>query len=485
MARGRSSIRTATDSLQASFLARQRLVAGDPAALLPVCIGPEPPGITRLRHSLERARAKGSAPFTARFDRGILGALRTVFELAGQDAAPRLLDAKVDGNRRFYLQRGTRTVRLVNLGVQNHDDPLALMLAYGPIATKAGLCLFAGSELWCTGTRPAPPEQWFRDLAVRTGLQLETDASGARCPHADRARLALGFRDGPALVCCGPCARRAGHLHGHVLRRALCGDQPGRPVELSVRLAAGGSLPVPEPVQDAYRGGTLDEESVLDRVLREWRTKATSEGQQRFVLGSSDFGADQDAFLDALHLEAWERDAVRAMTKAGHVGENPAVADVLAHHRERLTDAVATLLPDDAARFVAAHAGVEARTLIRLAHEEAARRTLTRDLPDVPGLGPLGQWIDSFARQARTLDRARLLQEVRKQVSASPHPAHLYAFLRAVGLQSEGERSFNPEQREAGTHWEPLAKRVLAAKGQEYRDVVLDYLRETGAGETA
>jgi hypothetical protein len=484
MARGRSAIRTATDSLQASFLERQRLVAQEPTLLLPVCVGPEPTAIARLRRGLEHAQRRGSPPFTARFDKGILGALRTVLELAKQEAAPRLLDAKVDGNRRFYLQRG-HTVRLVNLGVQNHDDPMALMLAYGPIATKAGLFLFAGSELWCTGGKPAPPEQWFKDLAARTGLQLETDASGARCPHADRARLALGFRDGPALVCCGPCARRAGNLHGHITTRALCGDEPSRPVELSVRLAAGGTLPVPEPVQAAYRGGTLDEESVLDRVLKEWRTKATPEGQQRFVLGSSDFGTDHDAFLAALHLEPWEREAVRAMTKAGHVGENPAVADVLAHHRDRLGDAVATLLPEDAARFVASHPGVEARTMVRLAHEEAGRRSLTRDLPAIAGLGPLGQWIDHFARDARTLERARLLQEVRKQIPTNRHPAHLYAFLRAVGLQSEGERSFNPEQREAGTHWEPLAKRVLEAKGAEYRDAVLAYLRETGAGETA
>ncbi|MEA3204157.1 MAG: hypothetical protein QOI63_1837, partial [Thermoplasmata archaeon] len=163
---------------------------------------------------------------------------------------------------------------------------------------------------------------------------------------------------------------------------------------------------------------------------------------------------------------------------------NPAVTDVLAAHRARLPEAVAALLPD-APAFVAAHPGVEARTLLRLAHEEADRRARTKDLPKLAGLGPLGAWIDGFARDARTLDRARLLQEVRKLVPASRHPAHLYAFLRAVGLGSEGERTFNPEQREAGTHWEPLAKAVLEATGEGYRVAVLAYLRETGAGETA
>ncbi|MFO1534333.1 MAG: hypothetical protein ABR586_01575 [Thermoplasmatota archaeon] len=484
MARGKSSIRTATDALQASFLERQRRVAADPTLLLPVCVGvgPEPAPLARLRRQLERAKEGGRLPLLARFDKGLLGALGTVRQVARQEAAPRLLDARVDGNRRFFLQRG-HTIRLVSLGVQNHDDPLALMLAYGPLATKHKLHFFAGSKLWCTGAKPAPPEPWFLDLAARTGLQLATDATGGRCPHADRARLALAFRGGPALVACGPCARRAGHLHGHVSNRALCGDQPGRPVELEVRLAAGGSLPVPEPVQAAYRSGNLDEESVLDRVLKEWRSTPTG---LRFVLGSRDFGTDQEAFLGALGLEPWERAPVHAMTREGHVGENPAVADVLASHRARLPDAVATLLPAaDAAAFVAAHPGVEARTLLRLAHEEAERRARTKDLPALPGLGPLGRWIDGFARDARTLDRARLLQEVRKQVPASRHPAHLYAFLRAVGLGSEGERTFTLEQREAGTHWEPLAKRVLEATGEGYREAVLAYVRETGAGETA
>ncbi|HUR63931.1 MAG TPA: hypothetical protein VM241_05575 [Candidatus Thermoplasmatota archaeon] len=480
MAKGRSSIRTATDALQASFLERQRRLAADPTLLLPACIGPEPAPLARLRRQLERAREGGRLPLTARFAKGILGALRTVREVAKQEAAPRLLDARVDGNRRFYLQRG-HTVRLVNLGVQNHDDPLALMLAYGPMATKHGLHLFAGSRLWCTGTQPRPPEQWFLDLAQRTGLQLATDEAGGRCPHADRARLAFTFRGGPSLAACGPCARRSGHLHGHLLQRALVGSQPARPVDLSVRLAAGGTLPIPEPVQAAYRGGQLDEEAVLERVLKEWRSAGSG---LRFVLGGTDYGTDQEAFLDALRLEPWERAPVKAMTQDGHVGENPAVADVLAAHRPRLPDALATLLPD-AAAFAASHAGVEARTLLRLAHEEGERRARTKDLPALRGLGPLGQWIDGFARDARTLDRARLLQEVRKLVPVSRHPAHLYAFLRAVGLAGEGERTFSLEQREAGTHWEPLARRVLESTGDGYGEAVLAYLRETGAGETA
>ncbi|HEX2066352.1 MAG TPA: hypothetical protein VHI93_06015, partial [Candidatus Thermoplasmatota archaeon] len=222
MAKRKSSIRTATDTLQASFLQRQRRVAADPTVLLPACTGAEPAPLARLRRQLERAREGGRLPLRARFDKGILGALRIVRGLARQEAAPRLLDARVDGNRRFYLQRG-QTVRLVSLGVQNHDDPLALMLAYGPMATRHRLHFFAGSRLWCTGAQPKPPEQWFLDLSERSGLPLATDEAGAHCPHADRARIELAFRGGPALAVCGPCARRAGHLHGHLMQRALCG----------------------------------------------------------------------------------------------------------------------------------------------------------------------------------------------------------------------------------------------------------------------
>lgn len=485
--RRKSSIRTASDSVQEQYLDRVRQLAADLTLALPVMVGPEPPALARIRRSLEA----GKIPFTARFDKGLLGALRAIPDIAKQEEAPRMLDARVDGNRRFFLVRG-HVNKLCSLGVQNWDDPLCLMLAYGPLAVKHGLHLFAGSELWCTGTSPAPPRQWFDDLAERTEVPLAPDGpdgKGATCPHGDRPRVALALRGGPVLKVCGPCGHAAKNMHSHVTQRYVC-DQPAKPVEVTVELAgagtggAGTAVPVPETLLDTYRKGRADEAEVVEGTLRSWRKGAQAAG--RFVLGGRDFGADQDAFLAHLDLAPWEREPVRRMTAGGHVGAQGAAADVLSEHREGLPAAVDALLPGEGAAFVRAHPGVEARTMLRLAHDEAEGRAKTRDLPDIAAsLGPLGRWIDAFSRDVRRLDRARLLADVRKLVPQSRYPAHLYAFLCAAGMEGEGERSFNAEQKQAGAHWASLAKPVLEATGAAYHEAVLAYLRETGAGESA
>ena len=102
-------------------MARIRALVEDPTVLVPEPVGDETPALARLRRTLERARAGGPLPFTARCDKGSLGALREAREVANQSGAPRLLDARVDGNRRFFLPRG-HVQRLVCLGVQNHDE---------------------------------------------------------------------------------------------------------------------------------------------------------------------------------------------------------------------------------------------------------------------------------------------------------------------------------------------------------------------------
>ncbi|MFO1533106.1 MAG: hypothetical protein ABR562_05330 [Thermoplasmatota archaeon] len=177
---------------------------------------------------------------------------------------------------------------------------------------------------------------------------------------------------------------------------------------------------------------------------------------------------------------------MRILTAGGHVSEASATSDILAPHRDRLPQAVDALLgAGEGPAFVGQHSGVEVRTLLRLARQEAERRGKTRDLPTLSSVGELGAWIDGFARAARTLPRAALLQRVRKEVPSARHPAHLFAFLSALGMESEGARTLSHDQKEAGVHWAPLARRVLEASGEAYRDAVVGYLRETGAGESA
>ncbi len=468
--RRKSALRTASGSVQEQFLERVRTVANDPAVVLPVAVGAEPAPLTKLRRRLE----SGKLGFAARFDKEILGAIRVAQEIARQNAAPILLDARVDGNRRFFLARG-HVRRLVHLGIQNWDDPLALMLAYGPLASKHGLWMFAGRELWSTGASPAPPSEWWEDLAARTGLTLsgETDRS---CPHADRPRLELRFAGGPALIVCGPCGKRVGHLHGHLSQRVLRGAGPARPVELAVVLPDCRRPLLLDALQELYRAGRLDEQGLLEQASR------GGHGDAKFELAGHAY-PDQDAFLAALSLADWEREPVRILTAEGHRGATRNVADILAAHRDRLPAAVVHILGGDDG-FAARHPDVEARSLLRLAHDEAVSRERTFGLPELARLGPVGSWLDGLARDHRRLDRAAFLQRIRRDAANAAHPAHLFAVLVALDLTMEGERFLSHDAKEAGRSLAPLAKAMLEASGDAYTVALSDFLRESGTGET-
>jgi hypothetical protein len=481
--RRKSGIRAVHGTVEEDFLARVRAVAAEPAIILPETLGDEAPAMAKLRRQLEKAGDGGSLPFSARFDKGLLGAVRAARELAAREGAPRLLDARVDGSRRFFLPHG-HVQKLVCLGVQNHDDPLALLLAYAPMAMRHHLHFFAGPELWCTGKAPSLPPAWIEALADRTGIELVADADGAACPHSDRARVALRFRGGPSLRVCGACGRKAGNVHNHLIQRYAC-DTPSKPVDVGVTLAGGATVAVPEKSLEAYRFGKLDEEGAVEAALKALRKDATSGGAVRFVLGPRDFGSDQEAFLQSLGLADWEREPVRVLTAGGHVGSSPALSDILTAHDGQLEAAVRAVLGAGAAQFVARHRGTDTRTLLRLAHDAAERDAKTRDMPTLRDLGPIGTWMDGFARDARTLDRAQLMNRVRRDVAEAAHPAHLYAFLTALGLAGEAERAMSADQKDAGRHWAPLAKAVLEASGPAYAAAIEDYLRQTGAGEGA
>lgn len=468
--RRKSALRTASGSVQEQFLERVRAVAAEPALALPVAIGSEPAPIAKLRRRLE----SGALGFAARFDKEILGAIRVAQEIARQETAPVLLDARVDGNRRFFLARG-HVRRLVHLGIQNWDDPLALMLAYGPLASKHGLWMFAGRELWSTGTAPTPPPEWWEDFAARTGLALAGD-SDRSCPHADRPRLELRFSGGPALLACGPCGKRAGHLHGHLSQRVLRGSGPARPVELAVVLPDGRRPALLDALQALYRAGRLDEQGILEQSSR------GGHGDAKFELAGHAY-SDQGAFLAALDLADWEREPVRILTADGHRGATRNVADILAAHRERLPAAVAHILGGDDG-FAARHPDVEARSLLRLAHDEATLRERSRGLPELTRLGPVGAWLDGLARDQRRLDRAAFLQRIRRDVATGAHPTHLFAVLVALGLDLEGERFLSHDAKEAGRSLAPLAKAMLEASGDAYAVALGEFLRESGTGET-
>ncbi|MEK6975431.1 MAG: hypothetical protein AABY18_03715 [Candidatus Thermoplasmatota archaeon] len=260
--RRKSGLRTAAGSLQEQFLDRMQALADDPTVVLARSVGPEPRPLAKLRRGLEALKA-GRTPLAARFDAHVLGATYRAMKLAEWEAVPRLMDAKIAGQRRFYIQRG-QVVRACSLGVQNFDHPRVLLLAYASMAQRHKLHFFALPDgVVCTGKAATPPPEWFSNVGGEN-VALAPEGEGAYgCGHRDRDRVLLGLQDGPSLAVCGPCGQRAEGMHRR-LRERYIGPQQKKPVTLHVQKADGGA--VAEPPREAmarYRAGIATEADVI------------------------------------------------------------------------------------------------------------------------------------------------------------------------------------------------------------------------------
>lgn len=261
--RRKSGLRTAAGALQEQFLERMRRLAEDPLVVLARSAGDEPRVLAKLRRQLT-ALKDGRVPFAARIDAHVLGATYRAMQLADWDAVPRMLDAKIAGQRRFYLQRG-QVVRACSLGVQNFDTPRVLLLAYATTAKRHRLHFFALPDgVLCTGKAATPPPEWVANVGGEA-VHLASEALDQYgCGHPDRDRVVLQLEGGPTIACCGPCGQKLDHgLHGRLRERYL-GPRQKKPVDIQVRRADGGA--VLQPSREAmarYRAGIAKEADVI------------------------------------------------------------------------------------------------------------------------------------------------------------------------------------------------------------------------------
>ncbi len=476
----RTSIRTAAGVAQEKFLDRVREAVDDPLRLLPVCTGEEPKPIAKLRAGLERAAA-GKPSFFDKRDKGIVGAVYHSRAIAQLEAVPRLIDTKIGGKRRFFLTRG-HVSRAAMLGVHNHDEPRALLMAYRDMAKLHGLHFFAGSKVWCTGPTPTPPEAWLDELATEVNAPLRPVEGGYALGEAKGAYVRLDFRGGPSLrIYPGP---GMGNVHKAVSAR-YAGPRQRHPVEVVVVLPNGEQT---EPSRDAlasYRGGIMDERALSDSSVAAWRTEHGKAGR-RYVLGDRDLGEDQEAFLAAVKHEAWEEPALRAITADGFVGKARHGADVFDALEGKLGIAIATMLPADACRrLLAARGRMPAHDVVRKAHEQAELARVDRLLPAVSG-GAEVQCIDAIARGRLLRGRAGALDAVRKALDAAKvPPGHIAAFLAALDGDVALSSRLDEDATSAGLVLKDAAQAVLDAQGEDYVQAVNDFLRAAGVSEKA
>lgn len=477
----RTSIRTAAGTAQQAMGERLAALRDDPLRVLPECVGEEPAPLAKIRKRLERVAA-GKVGFLDKRDKGVVGAVVQSIPLADAEAYPRLADAKVAGRRRFFLQRG-QVIRGCMLGVQNHDEPRALVMAYHHLAKQYELHFFAGPRLWCTGQTPRPPQPWLDALTEKIGHEPTIEGDTYRYGDADRPRMRITFRGGPSIEIDSSRCRAVGNLHAH-MAAGYAGPRQRHPFEVHAIMPDGSAVEPEREKLAAYRAGVVRDSEVLEHTLRTWRGQARAEStQRRYVLADQDFGADQAAFLAALDTEPWEVDALRAMTAEGSVGRATTTAGVLEAHQSALLAGVEAILEEGAKEFLHKHAGQKPRALLRLAHEEQASRDREAVLPKVTA-GPIGSWLDATVRQALRDGRPGALEGLKKGLARNDVPnGHVAALLRAIGGDPSLEGRLDAEAKEMADALAASAQALWEARGQDYPAALQAYLDAAGSGE--
>jgi hypothetical protein len=242
----RTQIRTASGTLQDRLFEKIRILLDDPTVVLPICeVDPKP--IAKIRLKLEKLRDTRKPGLFDKRDKGIVGAIANAYPILDQDAIPRVADHKVAGKRRFYLQRG-QVARSITIGVQNYDDPIALIFAYMDMAKAENLHFFAADQLHCrpNATVPAALLPLLHD-----GLVSEDDGVyGA----PGKERVVIQFYGGDQLRL---PVKKGNNWHSLVALRYR-GPKQRQPFKVMVE--RDGKLLTPDrEVLAGYRGGIHDD----------------------------------------------------------------------------------------------------------------------------------------------------------------------------------------------------------------------------------
>jgi hypothetical protein len=434
-------VRITAKQVEKKLVATARRLREDPLSVVPECQGScRSCPFDKLKKTLAKLTDEAYVEKMAR-KKGFVAAVAATMQLAGQKV-PYAAFLKIGDENVYFAKRGKVQDELL-VGIQNWEKPNLRMLAYANLAKKMKVNLFSlPDRIVCADAPPAP----FLSFLKKT-FSCAADEY-----------LSVVWRE-TELRCCGAknsLAEMKTYFHYPKFTDEIT-------VTPRVRL--------PECLSDcpdcpvtAAQDETLDIRHYLDgemtdlQFLENYRKNLSWNLEKRpvFIADNRCFDHNVEAFIEALQPKDWEREAVR---------------EIVTCERK------AIIIEQTSATKLLETYGVNVQKLREEYLEQQKRERLTK-LPDVTG-DERTRFVDGLARVHRVGGRDGVVQELKEKNLSFKEKAVAYAFLVAMRVEGE-EWKYGPMEREFGEHLAPQVARLLAAEGEEYRNVLTDLVRELG-----
>ncbi|MEE9600075.1 MAG: hypothetical protein V3W22_00030 [Thermoplasmata archaeon] len=503
----RTGIRAASKVQEKDLVRKAKELRSRPEVLVPRCLPESCPRcpfdslLQRLLRISQVAQEEAKLKRLARRGHPLAKAYAATLLLAVQDKAPYLAPAKTPFGTVHYAQRG-KANREQLVGVQYFDVPELRLLTIGVMAKKRRLHVYSLKEEMVSSCREdRPPEEFVEESLGRTQISFHRRDDEYICPHGDQEpALVLEWRGAEVkVVLCHRCHPPKGNLPSFLGNRMIV---PRLEDSFSLYLRAKVNCRDDECsfAEDRllegtnageYLSGKIGEEELLELEMDDAiKEIASSEGL--FILGRECFEDDYHAFLQAMRLPADLLPAFEELKddmSRGLVLREASTTKLLeALNRDQRLHLLRALLKDEEmAEALLEASETEGRSVDEVLAEALDIRkdmSVISSLPSWQHLPSAATLADSVARsyKIKGRDEASLIA-ARGLKGDTTEKVLALALLQALDSAAGKEWMFRDEERQLADFLTPMAKEILEAEGEAYREVLQRVLTASGSGE--
>jgi len=493
--------KAAPKTLEKDLLEKSKLLAEDPALLMPQC-DPSCRGceirkaVEKMAKVSENRYNERKLNFSMEWGDQLVRAYAATISLHLAGKVPFLAAARTPMGEISYAVRG-KVDRDKLIGVQHYDRPEFRLLAFWKIAEKGGMHIYSTeARAVCRPDSADAPKEYVEEMLDELPYDINDDG---RCPHQSDERLVVKWKSAKISVSpCPSCAKASNTVH--VLAGRIAASEPTDDFDVEVDdglkctsdcsdCKVKGASAVGKSLKERYMKGELTDAALLDEHAKERASRITEGGGQAYMIGSACYGHDLERFLADLRGAEAEKEAISGLARSKRVSllsrtDQTAnlLADLWPQHRDELLAQIAS--KDVASRVVKEHPDFPPSQLIAEAARAERSKSIESELPTYKSLGPVGAYADRLARTYKTDGKEAAIRAMEKSKSSDHKLRSLsYAYMAALGEGQSRQWQFTREEADFGSYLAPFAERLLASKGQEYSEALKLLLEASGAME--